>query len=100
MKYVLGGLAFFAALGVIVVVIRNERREVQKAVQTTIDQGVDTAIDKAIDKSPEVVGKTIDAAGDAIGKVLRPREKNEESDDKPGPLSVPSNDGPQKVPEG
>jgi predicted Zn-dependent protease len=42
-------------------------------VKTTVDQGIDTAIEK----SPEVVERTVASASEAIGKVLRPRERND-----------------------
>ncbi len=74
MKFVLGGLAFIIAVSVIVLVIRHESQEVQKAVKKSVDEGVDTAIEK----SPQIVGKTIESAGEAVGNILRPRENRQE----------------------
>jgi hypothetical protein len=87
MKYFLSGIAFVIALAVIVLVIRNERQEMQQAVQSTVDHGIDTAIDK----SPQIVERTIDSAGKAIGKVLRPRESDDDSDHRSERTSDPSN---------
>ncbi len=75
MKYILGGIGFVISLGAIVLVIRHESHEMQNAVKTTVDQGIDHGIDSAIEKSPQLVVRTIDSAGEAIGKVLRPRER-------------------------
>lgn len=95
MKYVLGGVVFVISVGAIVLVIRHEGREVQKAVRKTVDEGIDTAIEK----TPQVVERTVESAGQAIGKVLRPRERHDESGDQPGPVSAPPTVSEPKAPE-
>ena len=86
MKFVLGGLGFIVAVSVMVFVIRQEGKEVQNAVKQSVDQGVDTAIEK----SPEIVGKTIESAGEAVGNILRPRELRPEPQPSAKPLPAPA----------